>query len=64
MQVRCRHCHRPYAVRRDEVHALLDQIQAEELKYVNSHCPHCGKTNRHTKKQLRQSAPTWKPSKP
>ena len=61
MQVRCRHCNRPYAVNRDEVHALLEQIHAEDLKYASSYCPHCGKMNRHSKKQLQQAAPTWKP---
>ena len=63
MQVRCQNCNRPYAMNRDEVHALLDQIQVEGLKYQSSNCPHCGKNNRHSKKQLRQFAPTWKPQK-
>ncbi len=61
MQVRCRHCNRPYALKRDEAHAALDQIQAEDLKHYNSHCPHCGKLNRLSKRELRRGAPTWKP---
>ena len=63
MQVRCQNCNRPYAVNKDEIHALLDQIQAEGLKYQSSYCPHCSRPKRHTKKQLRMFAPTWKPQK-
>ena len=61
MQVRCQNCNRPYALPKEQVHAMLDQIQAEGLKFLSSYCTHCGKMNRHTKKQLRMFAPTWKP---
>ena len=60
MQVRCRHCNRPYALTKDDVHAFLDSIQADGLKYQDSHCPHCGKPNRHSKKELLTGAPGWK----
>lgn len=59
MQVRCRHCNRPYALGRDEVQAALDIITTENLKHYNSYCPHCGKTNRFSQKQMRRSAPWW-----
>jgi hypothetical protein len=62
MQVRCRNCGRPYAVSKEEVHAFLDQMVAENLKYQNSFCPHCGKRNRHTQKQMQQAEPSWRPS--
>jgi endogenous inhibitor of DNA gyrase (YacG/DUF329 family) len=61
MQVRCTHCGRPYAVSKEEVHALLDQIVAEDLKHQNSFCPHCGKRNRHSRKQLETAEPGWSP---
>jgi hypothetical protein len=63
MQVRCRHCNRPYAIKRDEVHAALDMLHTEDLVHYNSYCPHCGKINRLAKKQLKRQAPTWEPSK-
>lgn len=62
MQVRCAHCSRPYSVTKEEVHAFLDQMTAEGLKYQNSFCPHCGKRNNHTKKQLQTAEPGWRPS--
>lgn len=61
MQIRCSHCGRPYAVSKEEVHAFLDQIVTENLKYQNSFCPHCGKRNGHTRKQLEQAEPGWTP---
>ena len=62
MQVRCRHCNRPYAIKNEEIHAAMDQIHAEGLKHYNSYCTHCGKTNRKSGKELKRFAPTWKPS--
>lgn len=62
MQIRCRNCNRPFAVKKEEVHAALDMVNAEGLKYYNTHCPHCGKTNRVTKKQLERAAPGYTPS--
>ena len=62
MQLRCRNCNRPYAMKREEVHAALDIVHAEDLKYYNSHCPHCGKSNKVTVKELHRGAPGWAPT--
>jgi len=62
MQLRCRNCNRPYAMKREEVHAALDIVHTEALKYYNSHCPHCGKTNKVTVKELHRGAPGWSPA--
>ncbi len=62
MQIRCRHCQRPYSMQREDVTAALDEIQAGDLKFHNSHCPHCGKTNQISKGDLKRAAPTWKPA--
>ena len=61
MQIRCTHCNRPYALKREEVYAALDTLHTQSLKHFNSHCPHCGKTNRLSRKQMRRSAPGWRP---
>ena len=61
MQVSCRECHRPYAVNKEQVYAFLDEIHRQGLKYENSFCPHCGKRNRHTRKQLMKAFPGWSP---
>ena len=60
MQIRCRHCGRPYALKKEEVHAALDQMTAEDMKHYNSYCPHCGKINRISIKEMRRGAPTWR----
>ncbi len=60
MQIRCRHCNRPYALKREEVATALNNMFAEDLQHYNSHCPHCSKNNRVSRKQLRRSAPWWK----
>lgn len=63
MQIRCRNCNRPYALKREEVLAALDTMHAEDLKYYLSHCPHCGKNNQVSQKELHRAAPTWEPTK-
>jgi hypothetical protein len=60
MQIRCRHCNRPYALKRDELEAALNDVNAQNLKHYNSFCHHCGKANRASQKQLKQAAPWWR----
>jgi phage FluMu protein Com len=62
MQIRCSHCHRPYALGKDAVHAALDTLQAEDLSHYNAQCPHCGRTNRVSRQELERSAPDWTPA--
>ncbi|MCB9136364.1 MAG: hypothetical protein H6636_13120 [Anaerolineales bacterium] len=62
MQIRCRNCNRPYALKKEEVLAALDRLHAEDLKYFQSHCPHCGKNNQIPQKDLHRAAPTWTPT--
>jgi PHP family Zn ribbon phosphoesterase len=50
-------------VKPEEVKAALDQLQLENLKHYNAHCPKCGKANKVSKKQLLQAAPNWTPPK-
>ena len=64
MQVRCTHCHKPFALNKDAVHAALDAITAESLGHYNVHCPHCGRTNRVSRRELQRSAPDWRPTPP
>jgi Zn finger protein HypA/HybF involved in hydrogenase expression len=62
MQIRCRNCTRPYALKRDEVHAALEKMHAENLKHYDSRCPHCGKNNQVSLKELKRFAPNWSPA--
>ncbi len=62
MQIRCRHCNRPYAIKREELEAALNAVFSEDLKHYNSFCSHCGKVNRASRKQLQRAAPWWKPA--
>ncbi len=59
MQIRCQHCHRPFGLAKDAVHAALDQISSENLGHYNVHCPHCGKANQVSRNELQRAAPDW-----
>ncbi|MBK5107092.1 MAG: hypothetical protein JJE12_03135 [Anaerolineales bacterium] len=61
MQIRCTNCHRPFAINRESVLAALDEIHKEDLAHYNAFCPHCRRANRISPKELKRSAPDWKP---
>ena len=63
INLRCFKCATPFVIKSEEVAAALDQIQAENLKHYNAHCPKCGRANKVSKKQLRMAAPNWQPAK-
>ncbi|MGB9673801.1 MAG: hypothetical protein ACPL3P_06645 [Anaerolineales bacterium] len=63
MQIRCNHCHKPFALRKEEVLAALDMLQAQNLHHYNAYCPHCRRANRISKDELQHAAPEWKPTK-
>ncbi len=60
MQIRCIHCHKPFALGKDAVHAALDTITTEGLSHYDVHCPHCSKVNHVSRQELLRSAPDWK----
>lgn len=59
MQIHCNHCHKPFALGREAVHAALDTLAAEGMHHYNANCPHCRRTNRLSKDELRRAAPEW-----
>lgn len=59
MQMRCRFCNRPFALKAEEVNQALETVTREKLKYFNAHCPHCGKPNTVSPKALKRAAPRW-----
>ena len=59
MQIRCNHCHKPFAINKEAVHLALDTITAEGLSHYNAHCPHCRRVNRVSAQELRRAAPDW-----
>jgi phage FluMu protein Com len=63
MQIRCYHCHKPFALGRETVHAALDLLTAEDLSHYNAQCPHCRRVNRVSKDELARAAPDWSESK-
>ena len=63
MQIRCYNCHRPFAMSREAVHEALDAIVAGNLSHFDAHCPHCGRVNRVSRKELQRAAPDWSPAK-
>jgi phage FluMu protein Com len=61
MQIRCGHCHKPFALSKDAVIASLDAIEADGLSHYNAYCPHCRRANRISRQELQRSAPEWHP---
>jgi hypothetical protein len=59
MQIRCSHCHRPFALSREAVHAALDMMTIEDLGHYNASCPHCRKVNKISRQELLHAAPDW-----
>lgn len=49
----------PIAMGRDAIFAALDFVTDEDLTHYDVKCPKCRKTNRVSRKQLLQAAPTW-----
>lgn len=63
MQIRCYHCHRPYAMNKEAVHAALDAVNQDNLSHYNAPCPHCRRVNRISKTELLRAAPGYVPQK-
>ena len=63
MQIRCYNCHKPFAMGREQVIFALDEISEKDLHHYNAVCPHCGRANRLSPKELHRSAPDWIRSK-
>jgi phage FluMu protein Com len=61
MQIRCYHCNRPFALKKEVVHAALDMITSENLSHYDAHCPHCRRVNRVSRQELLRAAPDWEP---
>jgi len=64
MQIRCYHCHKPFALGKETVHQALDQMVEQELGHYNAQCPHCRRVNRVSRDELLRAAPDWKAPKP
>jgi hypothetical protein len=60
MQIHCQHCHRPFGLDKEVVHAALDELSSEHLAHYDVHCPHCGKSNHVSRNELQRAAPDWK----
>jgi len=63
MQIRCYHCHKPFAMNKEAVHFALDTMTASGLGHYNATCPHCRRSNRVSKDELIRAAPDWSPEK-
>ena len=59
MQIRCGHCHKPFALGKEAIHNALNVIEAEKLSHYNAYCPHCRRTNRVSRQELIRFAPDW-----
>ena len=57
MQIRCQQCHRPFSINRDAILAILEAMDAEKQTHHNADCPHCGKNNHVSRKELERWAP-------
>ena len=59
MQIRCNHCHRPFALAREAVYETIDSLRKEGLSHYSVNCPHCRRANRISLKELLRAAPDW-----
>jgi phage FluMu protein Com len=62
MQIRCYHCHKPFALGKEAIHAALDEISEQDLNHYNAYCPHCRRANRLSPEELKRAAPEWQKS--
>jgi phage FluMu protein Com len=60
MQIRCYHCHKPFAIGRDAVHQALDILTTSGMSHYDANCPHCRRVNRVSLQELQRAAPDWK----
>lgn len=60
MQIRCYNCHRPFALKREIVHAALDMMTSQDMSHYDAPCPHCRRVNRVSRDELMRAAPDWK----
>jgi phage FluMu protein Com len=61
MQLRCYHCHKPFALSNAAVYSALNTLSKENLGHYNAQCPHCRRVNRVSQEELLHAAPDWKP---
>jgi hypothetical protein len=59
MQIRCYNCHMLFAISRDVVHAVLDEMEDEDMQHYDFRCPKCRRANRVSKERLSHAAPGW-----
>ena len=59
MQIRCYHCHRPFAMGKEAIHIALDAMEEEKMAHFNQPCPHCGKISKVSRQELLRAAPEW-----
>jgi hypothetical protein len=59
MQIHCYHCHKPFALGKEEVHQALNTLHDQNLHHYNAYCPHCRRANRISQEELLRSAPDW-----
>ncbi len=64
MQIRCYHCHRPFALGRETIHQALDALAASNFGHYNAVCPHCRRVNRVSRQELLHAAPDWSAPQP
>jgi hypothetical protein len=49
----------PFAISRDVVHAILDEMEDEDMHHYDLRCPKCRRANRVSKERLIHAAPGW-----
>lgn len=56
MQIRCQRCQKPFALTKEAVLNALEELEQRQLHHFNAVCPHCGRINRVSQKDLKRSA--------
>lgn len=59
MQIRCYHCHRPFALGKEALRTAAEIVSSENLSHYNAPCPHCSRINRISRDELLRAVPDW-----
>ena len=60
MNLRCTYCQIPFTLSRNEMLVGLQQMDAENLRHYDAHCPNCRRANSVSRQRMELFFPNWK----
>ncbi len=59
MQLKCSHCNKMFAVKKDAALAGMYAIHNEGLQHYDAYCPHCQHVVRVSDERMKENYPNW-----